>query len=101
MSEQVIYFTLEQFCHSVPMQQDQIIEIVHLGIVEPQGKVPNQWRFDVDMLASAKRAWRLHRQLELDWPGVAVALQLLQQVENLTQENQRLRSQLARFISLE
>ena len=101
MSESMIFFTLEQFCHRLPLAQEQIVEIVHLGIVEPSGQSPKQWQFDVDMLAAAKRACRLHRQLELDWQGVAVALQLLQQVEDLREENRRLRAQLGRFVSLD
>lgn len=99
MAEQLLYFSLEQVCRSLPMAREQVIEIVHLGIIQPIGQAPTQWQFDIDMLAEAKRAWRLHRQLELDWPGVAVALQLLDQIDELKRENQRLHTQLNRFVT--
>ncbi|WP_317932162.1 chaperone modulator CbpM [Halioxenophilus sp. WMMB6] len=101
MTEQIIYFSLEQFSQQVPLAPEHIVEIVHLGIVEPAGREQRNWQFDIDMLATARQAWRLHRQLEIDWPGVALAMQLLQQIDDLKRENERLRAQLRRFIVID
>ena len=101
MTKQLIYFSLEQFSQQLPLNRELIIEMVDLGIVEPAGTQPHEWQFDIDMLAAARRAWRLHQQLQVDWPGIALAMQLLQQLDELKSENQRLRSQLNRFVSFD
>ena len=46
-----------------------------------------------------RRAVRLRQELELDWPGIAVALTLLEENAHLRQENRLLRQRLSRFIS--
>ncbi len=100
MTERVVYFSFEQFSHRLPLKPDQIIEIVELGIVDPHGSQPQNWQFDMTMLAQARKACQLHQQLEVDWPGVALALQLLHRLEKLEQENAQLKSHLARFVRL-
>ena len=47
---------------------------------------------------SAAGARRLRAELDLDWPGIAMALTLLDRVDTLQQENRQLRRQLARFL---
>ena len=45
------------------------------------------------------RAVRLRKELELDWPGIAVALTLLDENARLSRENQILQQRLARFLT--
>ncbi len=94
----LVYFSFEQFCETINLPGDRVQYIVELGILTPKGEQPDEWQFDADMLSTARRAQQLHRQLEVDWPGVALALQLLEQIDNLKSENQQLRQRLARFI---
>ena len=42
---------------------------------------------------------RLRNELELDWPGIAVALTLLDENARLTRENRLLQQRLARFLA--
>ncbi|EJT84701.1 hypothetical protein PPS11_18714 [Pseudomonas putida S11] len=44
----------------------------------------------------ARRAAKLHQELELEWEGVALALELLQEVQQLRSENSMLRQRLGR-----
>ncbi|WP_302622355.1 chaperone modulator CbpM, partial [Klebsiella pneumoniae] len=44
-------------------------------------------------------AVRLRNELELDWPGIAVALTLLDENARLTRENRLLQQRLARFLA--
>ena len=48
-----------------------------------------------------KRACRLQRDLELDWPAVALALELIEELQRLRDENQRLQRQLAALTELD
>jgi chaperone modulatory protein CbpM len=42
---------------------------------------------------------RLRQELALDWPGIAVALTLLEENAQLRQENHLLRQRLSRFVT--
>lgn len=89
---------VEQVCMLIEISPPELIQVIELGIVEPPGNSPDDWVFDVNMLSVLRRAQRLHRQLEVSWPGIALALQLLDEVEQLQAENRRLRQRLQRFI---
>ena len=60
-----------------------IVELVHEGAIEPQGASQGDWRFGSAALQRARRAVRLAQDLELDSSGVALALELLDQIERL------------------
>ncbi|MBP5072783.1 chaperone modulatory protein CbpM, partial [Pseudomonas chlororaphis] len=55
-------------------------------------------RFTDYELAVAKRAAKLRRDLELEWEGVALALELLDEVRELRMENQMLKQRLGRLL---
>jgi len=49
------------------------------------------------VLAEIARATRLRRDLEINWEGVALALELLDEVQALRRENHALLRRLKRF----
>lgn len=72
---------LSQRCHC---SVELIVALVHEGALEPQaGAAPAEWTFDVPALLRARRAVRLAHDLELNPPGVALALQLLEEIQRL------------------
>ncbi len=101
MSETSYYLTLTELTHSVRLSPDAIIALVDCGIVAPRGDQPQQWLFEPRMVQMIQRACRLQRDLELDWPAVALALELIEDLERLREENQRLRRQLAALMELD
>ena len=61
-----------------------IVTLVQEGVLEPPGgDSPAEWRFEGVALRRACRAVRLVRDLDLNPPGVALALQLLDEIERL------------------
>jgi len=74
-----------------------VVDIVEVGIIEPM-QHGDDWHFDEQVVLLVTRASRLHQDLGIDWNGVALALQLLEEVESLRRENQRLRQRLERFL---
>ncbi|HEJ9096476.1 chaperone modulator CbpM [Serratia odorifera] len=98
MMRQEITFTVVELCQQVDISQDELIEIVELGVIAPLESAPSSWLFDYPALSHLQRARRLRAELDLDWPGIAMALTLLDRVDALQKENQRLRRQLARFL---
>jgi chaperone modulatory protein CbpM len=88
---------IHEFCQYAELPQTVLLEIVDHGIIEPRGSSPEQWLFDANALAIVKRAFRLQAELQIEWAGVALALQLLDELEQLRAENSHLRRRLARF----
>lgn len=71
---------LRQLCGS----SDQIIQLlVDEGVLRPWGKRPNEWRFSGREVGRARRVLRLQRDLDLNLPGAALALELLEEIEAL------------------
>ncbi len=76
--------TLQELCHYCDMQTDQILSMVEQGILEPQhGPDPGQWRFTAVTIHRVQVVKRLQRDLELNLPGAALAIDLLDEVKHL------------------
>jgi len=75
-------FTLVEFCSACGVEQRRIVEMVEEGVIEPIAG-QDDWRFHGEALLRAKRALRLVRDLGVNWPGAALALDLLEEIERL------------------
>jgi len=93
-----VQLDMTEFCEAADLTDVYVIEIVEHGILEPQGGPPREWRFTDYELTLAKRAAKLRRDLELEWEGVALALDLLEEVRELRAENRMLRQRLGRLL---
>lgn len=90
---------MQELCQTVAIPTSLLMEIVEHGIIYPAGRGPETWQFDQHALITCRRAARLQRELELEWSGIALALQLLDDLEQVRRENSQLKSQLGRFLS--
>lgn len=90
-------FTLHEVCERGDCHAEFVIKLVNYGIVSPidDHHLPRDWRFDVMALSRLQRALRLQQDLKLNLPGLAVSLDLLDEVQHMRREvsrlNQRLR----------
>lgn len=91
------YYSFEEICLATDLPSQTIIEIVELGIIQPEGKHPQNWVFSAHMITITKRACRLHQDLEIDWPGIALAIDLIDQLDQLRMQNRQLHNRLDRF----
>ena len=92
------YVSFVELCDVTELSSPIILEIVEHGIVEPEGAEPESWLFSIQMVTATKKACRMHRDLGIDWPGIALAISLLDELEQLRIENQKLHHRLNRFI---
>jgi chaperone modulatory protein CbpM len=77
-----------------------LYELVEHSIVVPIFGIGSQeWLFSVTTVSIVKKATRIHRDLGIDWPGIALVLNLLDDIENLKADNEKLKKQLNRFIA--
>ena len=81
--EEHTQLTLADLCRACAVHTEQIIELVDIGVLEPQGREPARWRFGGASLHRTRRALRLQRDLGIDLAGVALALELLDEIESL------------------
>ncbi|MGV6857335.1 MAG: chaperone modulator CbpM [bacterium] len=84
-----ITLTLGDLSRACSQNAEWIIELVDEGILEPHGSTSLQWCFSPTELQRATVASRLQRDLGINLPGIALVLDLMDEL-------QALRSQLKR-----
>ena len=75
--------TLVQLCRACGARAEQVTEWVDEGALEPEGSDPGEWRFAASSLRRARMAARLARDFEIGAPGIALVLDLLDEIERL------------------
>jgi chaperone modulatory protein CbpM len=75
--------TIDEFSRVCAVERRQIIELVEEGVLIPVGRRAEEWRLTGDSLRRAQAAMRLQRDLGLNLPGVALALELMDELEHL------------------
>jgi chaperone modulatory protein CbpM len=81
--EEEIHLTLVELCRVCHVPEEQVRDWVGEGVLEPVGASPPEWRFAGAALGRTRLATRLARDLEINAPGVALALDLLDEIEAL------------------
>ncbi len=75
--------TLDGLCQACSTQIDQLLELVDEGVIVPTGAAPEVWRFTGVHLRRARIAVHLQRDLGVNPAGAALALQLIEEREEL------------------
>lgn len=78
--------TLQELCLACGVHAELVIEMVEEGVLEPEGAGPGEWRFRGTALTRAQKALRLVEDLRVNWPGAALALELLDELERTRRE---------------
>lgn len=81
--EEQTELTLDEICRACTADAVLITGLIEEGILHPAGEAPAQWRFTGLHLQQAKVAVRLQRDLGVNLPGAALALQLLDELNVL------------------
>lgn len=82
--------TLAELCRVCRVPAEQVFELVEYGIVEPAGREPAYWRFRAVSVSHIRRAVQLRRDLDVNWAGAALALELLDELQALRARLRRL-----------
>lgn len=85
-----VELTLAELCRSCGLSAEFVVELVQFGVVEPLGREPGRWRFRGTSVRRVRRARRLERDLGVNTAGVALALDLLDELERLRARLERL-----------
>jgi chaperone modulatory protein CbpM len=88
--EEDVEMSLTQLCEVCELTEEQIVELVAHGVIEPEGREPARWRFQGVSLRRVQLTQTLRRDLGVNTPGAALAIDLLEEL-------QELRARLRRF----
>ena len=78
-----VEFSLNELCAVCRVTEELVVEIVAEGIVEPLGGSRSQWRFSGLAVTRIQRVVRLQQEFDVNLPGAALALELLEEIERL------------------
>ncbi len=92
--EEEIHLSLRELCDACAVHAEFITELVNEGVIEPSGFDKSHWCFSGVSLHRIRAAKHLQRDLGVNLAGVALALDLLD-------EMQRLHTQLQQLVSPE
>ncbi len=83
MLDEHVTFTLSELCQACGIETELVVEMVDEGVIEPAADSEREWRFYGAALLRAQAALRLVRDLDVNWPGAALALDLLDELDRL------------------
>ena len=94
-------FTLREICERGGCHAEFVIKLVNYGVITPleEGPEIRQWQFDVAALSRLQKARRLQRDLKLNLPGLAMSLELLDEVQDMRREVNRLNQRIRQLMS--
>lgn len=81
---------LDELCRLCRVSSEEVIELVEEGVLIPQGSTVSDWYFDYLAVKRLQTAIRLQRELNVNLPGVALVLDLLDELQELRQQCRRL-----------
>ena len=85
-----VELSVRDVCHACGSSAEWVVELVHEGVLDAKGDGTEEWRFSGATLSRAIRARRLQRELDLSLHGVALVLGLMDEIESLRRQLERL-----------
>jgi chaperone modulatory protein CbpM len=75
--------SLIQLCNICNLTPELIIEMVNEGILDPTGVSKKVWRFSFTVVERVRKVQRLQNDFNVNLAGAALALHLLEKIEQL------------------
>ena len=97
MSDTNEVITLIELCACSALDEQFVVDCVEHGIASSSGTQVVEWTFSQDAVLRLQKAWRLHRDLELQVSSLALVLELIDERDRLLQEIAALRHHLSHW----
>ncbi len=81
--------SLHDLCHACSTSTEWVIELVDEGVLEPIDHQQAHWRFSGPSLLRARAAMRMQQDLEINLAGIALALDLIEEIETMRERLRR------------
>ncbi|MBT8085138.1 MAG: MerR family transcriptional regulator [Woeseia sp.] len=82
--------TITEICRACGGSTEWVIELVQEGVLEPADEQEDEWRFSAVSLQRARAAMRLQQDLGVNLAGIALALDMMDELDRLRARLQRL-----------
>lgn len=89
-TEEWFYLSLHDITGSLNVSTETIIEIINEGIITIESNNQNEWQFDAIAFRRIRQVLRLTSDLGINLAGAGLALELLEEIERLNRQLQRL-----------
>lgn len=89
--------TLQELCELGAFDEHFVIQCVEQGIAPVAGQQVPDWLFPAASVLRIRKAWRLHRDLDVHLGSLALILELLEERDRLHREVSELRQRLSRW----
>lgn len=76
-------YCLKELCKLCRVHAQFIQDLIDEGILSPQGTNPRNWQFGAVEIKRIQISIRLQEDLRINLPGTALALDLLEEIEEL------------------
>ncbi len=87
--DEQVELSLHDLCHACSTSTEWIVELVDEGVLEPIGHEQAHWRFSGPSLLRARAAMRMQQDLQINLAGVALALDLMEEIETMRERLRR------------
>lgn len=77
-------------CTLCRVEHDLIFEMINEGVLTPEGTSPETWRFNGVAIKRIQVTIRLQNDLQVNLAGAALALDLLEELEELRSQLKRI-----------
>ena len=81
--DEQIEWTLSELCLACDRHEEWIINLVDEGMLDPLGENQENWRFSGTSISRVHTAMRLEHDLGINIAGVALVIELIDEVEKL------------------
>lgn len=85
LQDETVTYTYQEFCEVCVIESPLINEMIEFGIIEVQGNELQSLIFTSKSMTRAKKALRLYHDLNINWAGISLALDLLDEINELRQ----------------
>ena len=82
--------TIVRICEQCGIPEEEVTELMDEGIISPEATADDALYFSADTIGRIFKVKRLKRDLELNMAGVALAMNLLDRIEELERKIRRL-----------
>ena len=88
MAEQIEDLDLDELCSICHVTPDFVMELIEYGAIEPKDSslAKHAWHFDAREVRIVHTAVRLHYDLDVNHAGIALAVDLLKQIEEMREQ---------------
>ena len=89
-----VTLTITEFEHRYAVDEAFLNEMLEHGLIEPRQPSPEEMVLDRQALQRIESATRLRRDLEVNMPGIALVLDLMDELHHMQDELELLRRQI-------